>query len=159
VVQGERGFWTLLTPESAAEFLDAGWYGVGTDPDPERSAERLAGILAGLVADPAGRARLGDSGRRLVVERFSLARAAELQETVYATALADPLGRAAPSVAADALRSGAGVLRHKVRRRWQRVRGTVATDDFNAAAVLHQPGGTQPLGAQAAGADRSGGER
>lgn len=158
VVQGERGFWQLLTPESVAEFLDRGWYGVGSDPATERSAERLAGILSGLVHDPARRGRLGDYGRRLVVERFSLDRAAELQETVYAAAVAEPLGRVAPAVVLDALRSGSGVLRHKVRRRWQRLRGTVATDDFNAAALLHRPGDAQPLGAHAAGADRSGGE-
>jgi glycosyltransferase involved in cell wall biosynthesis len=144
VVQGERGFWRLLTPESAPEFLDQGWYGVGSGVDSERSAERLADILAGLVGDPATRARLGDYGRRLVVERFSLARAAEVQEAVYAAALAEPLPRTAPALAVDALRSAAGVARHKVRRRWQRRRGTVATDDFNAAALLHRSGADRP---------------
>ena len=28
VVQGERGFWELLTPDSASVFLRDGWYGV-----------------------------------------------------------------------------------------------------------------------------------
>jgi glycosyltransferase involved in cell wall biosynthesis len=143
VVQGERGFWRLLTPESAGTFLDQGWYGVGSDVDAAGGADRLAGILGGLLADPAARARLADYGRRLVVERFSLARAAAVQEEVYAAALAEPF-RITPAVALDAVRSAAGVTQHKVRRRWQRVRGTVATDDFNAAALLHRSGPDRP---------------
>jgi len=137
VVQGERGFWRLLTPESAPAFLDQGWYGIGSDVDSATGVDRLAAALAGLLADPAARERLGAYGRQLVVERFSLDRAAAVQEEVYAAALAAAPGWATAAVAADAARSAAGVTRHQLRRKWQRLRGSVATDDFNAAALPH----------------------
>jgi len=139
VVQGERGFWRLLTPESAPTFLDQGWYGLGSDVDSVAGVDRLAGILTDLLADPAARERLARYGRRLVVERFSLDRAAAVQEEVYAAVLAGvPVsGRAA--MAADAARSAVGVTRHQLRRKWQRLRGRVATDDFNALAGALPP--------------------
>lgn len=129
VVQGERGFWQLLTPDSQPAFLRQGWYGVGSGDD---GAARLAGILRPLLADPGRRAELGALGRRLVEDRFSLQAAAALQERVYADAAAARAGRA--GTAADTGRTLAGVTRHKLRRKWQRWRGTVAIDDFNAAA-------------------------
>jgi glycosyltransferase involved in cell wall biosynthesis len=125
VVQGEGGFWELLTPGSAATFLRQGWYGVGPGGD---GAARLAGILRGLLADPGERARLGRYARALVVERSSLDRAAAVQEAVYADAVAElrrlPLR--------DALRSVTGVAHYKVHRKLARMRGTARTDDFNA---------------------------
>lgn len=124
VVQGEGGFWELLTPESAATFLNQGWYGVGPGGN---GATRLVGILRGLLVDPDERLRLGKYARELVVERFSLDRAAAVQEAVYAAAAAGP---ARPPVD-DALRSGVGVAQYKVRRRLARLRGTARTDDFN----------------------------
>ncbi|HST64954.1 MAG TPA: glycosyltransferase family 4 protein [Mycobacteriales bacterium] len=131
VVQGERGFWQLLTPGSEPVFLRQGWYGVGAGDD---GAARLAGILRPLLADPGRWAELGRHGRRLVEDRFSLAAAAADQEQVYAAA-GPPGGRAGRTVvAADTARMLAGVGRHKVRRKWQRWRGTAATDDFNALA-------------------------
>jgi hypothetical protein len=49
IVQGERGFWELLTPDSAAKFLRQGWYGLGTDADGRtEGARRLKTILRGL---------------------------------------------------------------------------------------------------------------
>jgi glycosyltransferase involved in cell wall biosynthesis len=127
VVQGERGFWQLLTPDTEPVFLRQGWYGIGEGDD---GADRLAGILRPLLADPGRRAELGRRSRRLVEDRFSLAAAAARQEQVYAAA-GHP-GRTA--LAADTARMLAGVGMHKVRRKWQRWRGTVATDDFNAVA-------------------------
>jgi glycosyltransferase involved in cell wall biosynthesis len=138
VVQGERGFWALLDAGSRAVFLRQGWYGVGSDVDGRAAgAVRLAGILRPLLADPARRASLGRLGRELVETRFSLQSAAELQERVYrdaADAVGTPGGPGRAALAADAARTLAGVTRHKVRRKWQRWRGTVATDDFNAVA-------------------------
>jgi len=139
VVQGERGFWRLLTPESAPTFLDQGWYGVGSDVDSVAGVDRLAGILTDLLADPGARERLAGYGRRLVVERFSLDRAAAVQEDVYAAVLAGVPVRGRAAVTADAARSAAGVTRHQLRRKWQRLRGRVAADDFNALA-----GGSAP---------------
>lgn len=127
VVQGERGFWCLLTPESAPMFLRQGWYGVGGDGEPA-----LRAILRTLLADAGLRARLGEYGRRLVVERFSLDRAARLQEQVYAEAVARRRER---GLVVDAARAGLGVAAYTLRRRYQRLRGTAPVDDFNAMAT------------------------
>jgi glycosyltransferase involved in cell wall biosynthesis len=51
---------------------------------PAGDAGALAATLAALLADPARRARLGEAGRRLLVERYSGARVAATLETHYA---------------------------------------------------------------------------
>jgi glycosyltransferase involved in cell wall biosynthesis len=136
VVQGEQGFWELLTPESSELFLRQGWYGLG---DGTHGEERLVAALNKLLDDPALREELGRYGRELAVERFSLRRAATIQEEIYRQAWAT---RQAQGVAAQALagvRSAAGVATHLARRRLQRLRGTRARDDFNAVAVASAP--------------------
>lgn len=132
VVQGVAGFWKLVTPQSAPEFLVQGWGGAGSEADWRAAgAARLAGILRPLLDDPATRIRLGEFGRGLVAERFSLDHAAELQEEVYVS-VTDAASRLGTTrLAADAARTGQGALRHKAKRRWQRWRGTVAIEDFN----------------------------
>jgi glycosyltransferase involved in cell wall biosynthesis len=132
IVQGERGFWELLTPETLEQFLWAGWYGVGDDP--AAGAARLRAHLDTLLADPALRARLGRESRRLAVERFALDRASRVQLDRYTEALASgPHGRlAAIPPAASAL---TGVVSHKVRRKVARLRGNGRSDDFNARPV------------------------
>lgn len=133
VVQGERGFWQLLTPDTCATFLEQGWYGVG---DGHGGAERLTGILHRLLDDAALRESLGRYGRELAVERFSLQRAARVQEEIYRSALAalrgddGLLGRTV-----DGVRSAGGLVAYKLRRRYESLRGTVARDDFNAATL------------------------
>jgi glycosyltransferase involved in cell wall biosynthesis len=136
VVQGEKGFWDLLTPESVALFLRQGWYGVGAGTG---GFERLSGILRDLVPDPARRDRLGAYGRDLAVERFSLQRAATVQEAIYREAVEQRVSAARR--AADGLRSAAGLAAYKVRRKVQRFRGTRATDDFNAVTLAQPPQG------------------
>jgi glycosyltransferase involved in cell wall biosynthesis len=132
VVQGERGFWELLTPESAPRFFRQGWYGLGTERDGRAAgALRLTSILRGLLEDPPAWARLGEFGRSVVVERYSLERAAAMQEAVYAAAVAAPVRPSAVALAADAARTGIGVFRHKTARKWQRWRGTIIIDDFS----------------------------
>ena len=128
VVQGERGYWKLLTPDSAPEFLSQGWYGIGSGVD---GAPVVAGILRELLADPGTRAKLGQYARELVVERFSLEHAAVTQEAVYRQALAG--ARMPPPV--DLVRSAAGVVAYKARRKLARLRGTARTDDFNAVGA------------------------
>jgi hypothetical protein len=80
---------------------------------------------------------LGAFARKLVVGRFGLRRAAQLQESEYAAAIAEPI--AGEGHAIDLARCAAGVFNAKVRRKYQRWRGTVAVDDANARAL------TEPL--------------
>jgi glycosyltransferase involved in cell wall biosynthesis len=136
VVQGEKGFWELLTPDTCGLFLQQGWYGVA---DGTGGAERLATILRGLVADPARRAELGAYGRRLVEERFSLTRSARVQEDIYVEALAAAhAGRGVLARGDEAARSLTGVLAHKVSRRYRAVRGTRAAEDFNQVTLARE---------------------
>jgi glycosyltransferase involved in cell wall biosynthesis len=133
VVQGELGFWELLTPDTCELFLRQGWYGVGTGTG---GAQRLSAILRPLLHDAALRASLGEYGRRLVVDRFSLQRAAQLQLDIYRDALSRK--RSGPSAlarAAEGARSVAGVAGHKVRQRYRALRGTRVGEDFNAVAL------------------------
>jgi glycosyltransferase involved in cell wall biosynthesis len=122
IVQGERGFFELLTPETCDIFLRQGWYGVGGN-----GAEQLTAILRRLIADDGLPAKLGGYGRELVVERFSLERAATVQERIYRDAL-----ESAGGARRDAVRTAGRVASYKLRRRYQRLRGTARADDFNA---------------------------
>jgi glycosyltransferase involved in cell wall biosynthesis len=131
VVQGERGFWSLLTPESLDTFLWTGWYGVGTAVD--TGASTLAGILGGLLADEQRRRELGSFGRRTVEERFSLDRAADIQVDHYLEAIASrPNGfRSLVGDASAFVRYG----KYYVAKRVRRALGSERTDDFNATPV------------------------
>ncbi|ROQ64935.1 glycosyltransferase involved in cell wall biosynthesis [Rathayibacter sp. PhB152] len=115
VVQGEKAFWRLLTPESLPFFLDGGWYSLGDGVD---GPGRLAGILAPLAADAELRERLGALGREVVVERFSLAAAARAQAAIYAEAVAarSTLPRRLRALAHPAMRYAAYRL-HPLKRR------------------------------------------
>ena len=140
VVQGECGFWSLLTAQTQPVFLRQGWYGVGSDVDGRvAGAARLAEILRPLLLDVDRRSELGQLGRDLVVGRFSLQAAAALLEQVYTAAVADAARSRRSTV--DTLGTIGGVARHKLSRKWQRWRGTVATDDFNAVASPNSRGG------------------
>ena len=140
VVQGERGFWSLLTPQTCPLFLEQGWYGIG---DGTGGADRLTAVLHQLIDDPRLREQLGGYGRELAVERFSLQRAARTQEEIYRSAAAVP-GVAGQT--RDGLRSAAGLLRYKLRRRLDGLRGTAARDDFNAAVLAGAATGTRSDG-------------
>ncbi len=130
VVQGERGFFEPLTPETLPMFGWQGWYGVGDGSGSGR--DRLLSALAPLLHDPELRAERGRFGRE-VVERCSLTSAAVRQLAIYDDALAasySPTERALGSTAA----AGKFVAYH-VRRRWSRWRGRGSSDDFNAVPV------------------------
>ncbi|MCW2912014.1 MAG: hypothetical protein JWN52_82 [Actinomycetia bacterium] len=129
VVQGEHGFFELLTPESAGTFLEQGWYGVGGT-----GGERLEAILRELAGDEGRRKELGDYGRGLVVERFSLERAARVQEEIYREAVIQARTGLGPAGRRDAVTTVGRVVGYKLGRRYQRIRGTAARDDFNAVA-------------------------
>ncbi|WP_298459575.1 glycosyltransferase family 4 protein [uncultured Cellulomonas sp.] len=133
VVQGEGGFFDVLTEGTVGTFLRDGWYGVGSDTEPAAAEAQFVRALEPLLDDVALRRRLGAYGRALVESRFSLAAAAEQLEGVYREAWA-----ARPTVPrrlADGVTAGAGLVAYKVQRRRQRRSGTVALDDFNARPV------------------------
>ncbi|WP_239334711.1 glycosyltransferase [Frankia sp. CiP3] len=134
IVQGEGGFFELLGPESVDAFLWQGWYGIG-EGDRISGARRLIKILKPLLTDADRRRQLGDYGRDLVTRRFSLERAARVQEALYARTLQAGVGR--PEVRTLGV-SAAGLFAHEVRRHYDQLRGQAALDDFNARRV--QPG-------------------
>ncbi|MBL7502416.1 glycosyltransferase family 4 protein [Frankia sp. CNm7] len=146
VVQGEAGFWETLTPDSTQRFLEHGWYGLGDGA--ATGAARLESALRPLLADADARARLGRYGRELVEARFSLTRAARTQVGLYQRALRDPRPRDLLALA----RGAGGVARYQAARRYRRMRGTAAVDDFNSRAAMRirasvpagSPPGTSP---------------
>jgi glycosyltransferase involved in cell wall biosynthesis len=99
VVQGEGGFSLPFSPNTLPTFLWQGFWGVG---DGRSGSDRLAGHLEALVCDPALRNQLGDYGRKMVVERFSLRRAADIMEEIYAAVAGMP-GRGDSSLREAAL--------------------------------------------------------
>jgi glycosyltransferase involved in cell wall biosynthesis len=133
VVVGEGGFSELLTPDSASIFLQQGWYGLGPGslgsgvPSLRSALERLIGSLE-------LRCELGAFARQLALDRFSLRRAAQLQEREYLAAVQERV--AAGPLAVDLVHSAAGALGSKLRTRYQRWRGAAAVDDSNARAAV-----------------------
>ena len=144
VVQGEQGFWELLTPGTFERFAWTGWYGVGDGA--AHGSARLAALLRELAGDPGRRAWLGAYGLRLVQDRFSLAHAARRQLAIYERA-----GAAVPadrrrrlSVAAG---SAGGITAYRTRRRVDDLLGRASTDDFNSRPVAAlAPGAGAPRG-------------
>ena len=137
IVQGEHGFWELLTPDSAPMFLQQGMYGIGPDAgDRGASATRLEKILSGLLGDRTAWPKLGGYGCKLVVERFSLDHAAAIHEQLYLAAREAPARPPAPRLAADILRSSALLATYKVHRKFQRWRGTAPVEDFNTVSTI-----------------------
>ena len=133
VVVGERGFSELLTPDSAPTFLRQGWYGLGPGSlGTGALALRLA--LERLVDSVELRHKLGFFARQLVVERFSLNRAAQLQEKEYIAAMQERIGGG--RMILDLSRCATGVLGAKLLRKYRRWRGTAAIDDSNASPVV-----------------------
>ncbi len=133
IVQGEMGFWQLLTEESKGRFLADGWYGVGSDRD--AGLENLLRELGTVVDDAGRRAKLGSQARDLVVQRFALGRAADRQVQMYARLVASgPIGRRQRLV--DGGHSAGGLLAHRVRRRVAATIGRDTADDFNARPVV-----------------------
>ncbi|VXA95861.1 glycosyltransferase [Arthrobacter sp. 8AJ] len=140
IVQGERGFWELVTPQTLPLFLRQGWYGVGDEPLSASSS--LAGLLTALHADPKRRTALGAFCLKTVSDRFSLCRAAELQEDFYRRALEGQQQKAVLRNDADAARR---FIAHQFSQHARRLFGPVARDDFNAMEkLLATPSGHGP---------------
>jgi len=140
IVQGERGFWELLTPQTFEQFRWTGWYGVGTDP--ADGPARLSEALDRLRSDAGLRAALGGYARTLAEERFSLRAAAEKQARIYRSAVSSVSssrpgrpGRPGRPEWRSAGASGLRFARYEVARRMVRLAGRAASDDFNARPV------------------------
>ena len=131
IVQGEQGFWELVTAESTDRFLWTGWYGVG--PGAAGGRERLRSLLAPLLADGRRRAALGRYGLGLVRRRFALDTAGCRQAALYEAVAAGRARR--PRALTDRSTSALGLLEYKVRRRVAGVLGRGAAEDFNARPV------------------------
>jgi glycosyltransferase involved in cell wall biosynthesis len=69
---------------SIPEFVDDGRQGILVEPD----AGQLATALAGMIADPVGRARLGAAARKRLVESFGMEAGIDLLSGRLETALA-----------------------------------------------------------------------
>ena len=138
IVQG--GAWVLVSPQPTdrgRSSSTAGWTDWATVPFPVDEA-RLARRAARLKAELGRRsptlavgASSGAFGRKLVVERFSLTRAAAILEEVYAAALA----AGHPLRLRDAASSAFGTVADHLKRKLQRYRGACPADDFNAIAT------------------------
>ncbi|MEV7662438.1 glycosyltransferase family 4 protein [Paenarthrobacter sp. NPDC089316] len=147
IVQGERGFWELLTPDSLHVFLWQGWYGSG----PGSAGSGTAGLvtfLTRLLKDAALRDALGHFGRSVVEDRFSLTAAAQRQTDLYQHFMSNSPGLG------SRLRAEASTVwqysSYVVHRRYQRLRGQQPAEDFNARPVAVQaaaPGHYVPEGA------------
>jgi glycosyltransferase involved in cell wall biosynthesis len=133
VVVGEDGFSELLTPDSVSIFLQQGWYGLGPG-SLGSGVPALTLALERLIRSPELRHQLGAYGRQLALERFSLHRAARVQEAEYLTALRERV--AGGPLVGDLIRSAAGVLSSKLWRKYQRWHGSAPVDDGNARAAL-----------------------
>lgn len=140
VVQGERGFWELLTPDSLPTFLWQGWYGSGPGTAGEGQTALLA-ILRALMEDEHLRRDLGGFGRQLVEERYSLDSAAQRQVGLYQDFAAARRGLAT-TLASEVVAMGryAGYVG---KRRAQRVLRRLPRDDFNARPVASHAAGPE----------------
>lgn len=140
VVQGEGGFWELLTAESLPAFLWQGWYGSGPGTAGPGSSG-LVSILRGLLEDRPLRDVLGAFGRGVVEDRFTLSSAAQRQTELYkrfAASVQSPASTVAAEVAAMARYSG-----YVGKRRGQRLLGRQPMDDFNARPVAMAPSASE----------------
>lgn len=132
IVQGENGFWELLTPAALSTFLWQGWYGVGDDPMAGR--RKLTQLLQDLLLDKRLRKDLGDFGLGVVRDRFSLSRAAEIQVSNYSHALG-ATGQQRDSLLGNFAAAGR-FLSYESRRVASRLAGREASDDFNAVPLV-----------------------
>jgi glycosyltransferase involved in cell wall biosynthesis len=129
VVQGEVGFWELLSPETLHRFSRQGWYGIGEGSS--TGQKRLERILRDLLEDRVRRSSLGKFGLNTVRERFSLERAARVQEDFYRRAIALPPARSARHDAFALLK----FAEYKVASRARSLLAKSPAEDFNARPV------------------------
>lgn len=94
IVQGRNGFWRLLDESSADDFVATGFFGDGPSGGPG-----FAELVQDLERDARRREELGAFGRRLALEQYAAATAAERLEGICVAAAHRPAGRRAAVVA------------------------------------------------------------
>lgn len=99
VIQGERGYWETVTPESMPQYLHHNFYGLGDGTD---GAPRLAAIIGELAGDRGRWPELGEFGRKTALAIFSNEAAADRVLEICEDVAARPEGSG---------RRAAGVLR------------------------------------------------
>lgn len=82
IVQGQHGFWQLLDSSTLPMFLTQGWFG-----SEGRGVLDFTAALLPLLQSESLRRELGEFGRTVAVDRFSLSRAGAQLETVYRDAI------------------------------------------------------------------------
>ncbi|MCP2272653.1 Glycosyltransferase involved in cell wall bisynthesis [Actinokineospora diospyrosa] len=113
IIQGEDGFWELVSTASIPRFLYTGWYGIGDHRDRESSVRGLVAILTTLLDDAQLLGESAAAGYRVVVERFTLDRAAARQARLYEEVMRNRSSRLRAAV--EALRSLHGISRTALR--------------------------------------------
>lgn len=108
VVQGEAGYWKMLTEQNAEHFLAEGWFGYAG-----RGVSDLETELLALFSDPDLRLRLGAFGRTLIESRYSLDRSANELSKIYFDLLAHRGSTSAGTRARSLLRSAIEVSRFR----------------------------------------------
>ncbi|MBU4215002.1 MAG: group 1 glycosyl transferase, partial [Actinobacteria bacterium] len=131
VVQGEEGFWQLADEQTLPGFLAHGWHGRGRRAD-------LFTVLTELVDARRRRQELGTWGRRLVVERYDLARAGRTQLGVYEHALTRHVSPA------DRRSDAAGAATRYARFRARRARVELGRRRRAAVAAVGARGASRP---------------
>ena len=132
IVQGEQGFWKLLTADSLPGFLWTGWYGMGEAAS--NGARQFESILTKLLLDAPLRIELGLFGRRTVEQRFSLEHAGKRQVEIYEDAVR--LRASARTAGLHDAAAGARYATYYAAKRLSRALGRERTDDFNARPVV-----------------------
>jgi glycosyltransferase involved in cell wall biosynthesis len=137
IVQGEQAFSEVFEPATYDLFLRQGFYGIATG---SAGVALLAEQMEGLLSDPARREALGQFGRQVVTERFSLTRAVGVQLDIYRQILANPPGRRL----SDAARSARLALMLEIANHdpWQKYRRKIREQTILAAA---QSGSWPPM--------------
>lgn len=141
VVQGERGYWNLLTSQTLPDFRWHGWYGVGSGSG--AGAPALADLLTRLAEQPKLRHALGCFALQTVSEHYSLLHAAKIQGEVYEAARKMPSQRV--THLKQGLQSVAKVAAYEATSRFRTLRGKKSVDDFNAAPVMSRRPTTQHI--------------
>jgi glycosyltransferase involved in cell wall biosynthesis len=113
VIQGGGSYSAVFDADTCATFMAQGFYGTA---DPKLGPDGLAAQLERLLRDPALRARLGEFGRQVAVDRYSLRSAAATLVKLYYDALDDRPARRARLP--EAISVGGRAVAEEMRLRW-----------------------------------------